>query len=143
MCQLDRRTLSQTSGIALIALLLGSRAASAQIGTSAFFVAEAERMRRAAVTAGDQAYGAVLVQDSHILGYGPSRVVADRNTDAHAERVALWEAQRKTGSLLITGSVIYATSRPCLACQKALAAAGVARMFVGPTATDQGAPRSD
>ena len=34
--------------------------------------------------------GAVLVLDGRIAGWGPSRVVTDRNPDAHAERVAIW-----------------------------------------------------
>ncbi len=71
---------------------------------------------------------------------GPSRVVTDRNSNAHAERVALWDAQHRLGTTELRGSVIYATSRPCAACQDALASASVERMYVGPDATDAGRP---
>ena len=108
-----------------------------------FFVAEAVRMRQEAVARGDQPYGAVMVVAGVIAGYGPSRVNSDRNPDAHAERVALWDAQRRLGRQTLEGAAVYATSRPCSACQRALAAAGVERMLVGPMAEDAGPPRSN
>jgi tRNA(adenine34) deaminase len=98
------------------------------------------RMKDEAVQGSDQPYGAVLVIDGQIAGYGPSRVNSTRNPDAHAERVALWEAQRRLGREILAGAVIYSTSRPCSACQRALAAANVERMRVGPAAEDAGRP---
>ncbi len=99
-------------------------------------------MKEEAVARGDQPYGAVLVVSGRIEGYGPSRVTTDRDPDAHAERVALWDAQRRLGRQTLGGAVIYATSRPCAACQRALAAAGVERMLVGATAEDAGRPEA-
>lgn len=104
------------------------------------FISEAFRMREEAIAAGDQAYGAVIVADGRIAGYGPSRVITDSNNDAHAERVALWDAQRRTGRKGLPGAVIYATSTPCMICQPGLARAGIARMFVGENAEDAGPP---
>ena len=123
-------------------LIAGSATAQSQAQTEQqrFFIAEAQRMKDEAVKNGDQPYGAVLVVDGAIAGYGPSRVNSTRNSDAHAERVALWEAQQKLGRQTLAGSVVYATSRPCSACQRALAAANVERMLVGPTAEDAGRP---
>lgn len=106
-------------------------------------IAEAFRLRDQAVAAGDQAYGAVVVLDGRIVGFGPSRVVQDGNLDAHAERVALWDAQARLGRRDLAGAVIYSSSRPCALCQRALAAAGVARMIHGRDRTDAGAPRGD
>lgn len=107
------------------------------------FIDEAFRMRDEAVAAGDQPYGAVMVLDGAIVGFGPSRVVTDGNDDAHAERVALWDAQRRLGRADLTGAVIFSTSRPCLVCQAALAKANVARMRVGAEGIDAGAPRAE
>lgn len=107
----------------------------------AFFVAEAERMKRQAVDAGDQPYGAVVVRGGAIVGFGPSRVVAERNPDAHAERVALRDAQARLGTTDLAGAVLYSTSRPCPACEAAAAAANLDRMLVGPDAADAGKPR--
>lgn len=107
----------------------------------AFFVAEAERMKRRAVDAGDQPYGAVVVRDGAILGFGPSRVVAEQDPNAHAERVALRDAQARLGTTDLSGAVLYSTSRPCPACEAAAAAANLDRMLVGPEAADAGKPR--
>lgn len=105
------------------------------------FVAEAARQRDAALAAGDQPYGAVVVLDGRIIGTGRSRVVSDNNPDAHAERVALWDAQRQTGRKDLSGAVIFATSPPCAICQRALAEARIASMRVGPEGREHGAPR--
>jgi len=104
------------------------------------FIAEAARMMREAIASGDQPFGAVVVVGDTIVGYGPSRVVIDRNPDAHAERVALWDAQRRLGKRDLSGAIMYSTSRPCLACEKALANSNIERMFFGPEATDAGKP---
>ena len=105
------------------------------------FIAAAEEMRLRAVRSGDEAYGAVVVAGGQIIGWGPSRVVIERNVQAHAERVAIRDALQVVAGR-ITGAVIYSTSRPCRDCEKAAAAAGVTRMFWGLRANDAGAPRS-
>ena len=98
-------------------------------------------MKRQAEASGDQPYGAVIVRAGEIIGYGPSRVIADRDSEAHAERVALREAQRRSGTADLAGAVIYSTSRPCAACEQALALSNIDRMFFGLAATDAGRPR--
>lgn len=110
--------------------------------TWAPFIAEAFRMKRMAVESGDQPYGAVMVLDGQIIGYGPSRVIKDGNADHHAERVALWEAQKLLRRDDLSGATIVSTSRPCAICQRALARAKVARMVHGEDATDSGSPKS-
>jgi tRNA(Arg) A34 adenosine deaminase TadA len=111
-----------------------------ECGNSQEFAAEATNMREKAMASGDQPYGAVIVLDGCIVGFGPSRVIADNNPDAHAERVALWDAQSRQGHKVLTGAVIYSTAIPCMICQPALSSAGIVRMFVGPQAIDEGAP---
>ena len=133
MCGLCRRGFLAGLGLALAAAPVRAEAPR--------FAAEAERMRREAVAAGDQSYGAVLVRDGEIIGFGPSRVIVDRNPDAHAERVAMWEAERGLGRAALAGAQLYSTSIPCADCQAWAASRGVARMFVGPQARDAGAPR--
>lgn len=138
-----RRTFLGLAGAALVAAPTAHARSPAAADGQRFFVAEAVRLRDEAVARGDQPYGAVLVIDGTIAGYGSSRVVSDRNPDAHAERVALWDAQKRLGRRLLEGAAIYATSRPCAACQQALAEADVERMLVGPAAEDAGRPRSN
>ena len=98
-------------------------------------------LQRLAVANGDQPYGAVLVLDGAIVGNGPSRVVTLGDPDAHAEREAIKDARRRLGRASLAGSVLYSTSRPCPACEKAAAEADVSRMIHGPDLRDAGAPR--
>ena len=103
--------------------------------------AKAREMQLLADSWGDQSYGAAVVLGDQLLGLGPSRVVKDRDPDAHAERVALREAQRRLGRRDLAGAVLYSTSRPCRVCEAAAAEAGVSRMYHGPALTDEGPPR--
>ena len=101
----------------------------------------ASRMRELAESWGDQSYGAVLVLAGAVSGEGPSRVIRDKNPDAHAERVAIADAQRRLGRSVLEGSVLYSTSRPCPACEAAAARAQVSRMYFGQQLHDAGQPR--
>lgn len=101
----------------------------------------AAAMKRMAESWGDQPYGAVLVQDGKLVGEGPSRVVRNNDTDAHAEREAIRDAQRRLGRQELPGTVLYSTSRPCSLCEAAAAQAKVSRMYFGPALIDAGAPR--
>ena len=98
-------------------------------------------MKDAAVKAGDQAFGAVVVKKDRIVGFGPSRVVLDSDPTAHAERVAIREAQARLGTTDLSGCALYSTSRPCADCEAAAREAKIARMYYGPDATDAGPPR--
>ena len=100
-----RRAVVVQAGCGIVALVLpGNAAALGEAETH--FIAEAARMKREAEASGDQPFGAVVVKDGSIIGYGPSRVIVDRNPDAHAERVALWDAQKRLGFNDMTGAVI-------------------------------------
>jgi tRNA(Arg) A34 adenosine deaminase TadA len=104
------------------------------------FVDAAFRMKDDAVRAGDQPYGAVVVKDGRIIGFGPSRVVTRKDWTAHAEREAIREAQARLGTPELVGCVLYSSSRPCSVCERAAGDAGIERMFYGTEATDAGAP---
>lgn len=101
----------------------------------------ARRQRERAEAWGDQSYGAVVVLGEQVVGLGPSRVVIDRDPDAHAERVAIRAAQQALGTPRLDGALLYSTSRPCRVCEAAAARAGIVRMFHGPMPDDAGAPR--
>lgn len=99
-------------------------------------------MKRLAQSWGDQPYGAVLVLGGQVVGDGPSRVVQRGDANAHAEREAIRDAQRRLGRLTLPGSVLYSTAHPCRLCEAAAAAAAVSRMVYGEELTDAGTPRS-
>lgn len=105
------------------------------------FIAAAFRMRDEAARAGDQPFGAVVVKDGRMLGFGPSRVVLKKDATAHAEREALREAQARLGRRDLAGAILYSSSRPCSACEAAAAEANIARMIHGSEATDGGRPK--
>lgn len=128
------------AGLAWLMPLRLLRAQPVQDPEGARWYAAALAMRRLAESWGDQPYGAVLVRDGRIVGFGPSRVVRDRNPDAHAEREALRDALERWGADAVRGSVLYSTSRPCAACEQAAAAAQVARMVHGAALQDAGPP---
>lgn len=94
----------------------------------------AEEMRRVAVQAGDQPYGAVLLKAGRIVGEAPSRVVSTRNNDAHAERQALADARKRLSDL--EGCELVSTSRPCSLCERAAREAGIRRMIYGENLTE-------
>lgn len=124
----------------VVPLALGALAARAADPQAKWYEA-ALAMQRLALSWGDQPYGAVVVLDGAVVGDGPSRVVMDRDSDAHAERVAIRDAQRRLGRTRLAGAVLYSTSRPCGACEAAAAAAGVSRMYYGESLVDAGPPR--
>ena len=132
-------TCGRTRRIFVLAAL-GAAATQAHAAPNEF-VAAALRMKEQAVAAGDQAYGAVVVRTSEIVGWGPSRVRQNGEWAGHAEREALRDAQRRLSRDDLSDCVMYSTSRPCGACERAAAQAKLARMYYGPDATDAGAPR--
>jgi len=117
-----------------------SAAATSRADAANEFVAAAFRMKEHAISAGDQGYGAVVVQAGAIIGWGPSRVRELGEWGGHAEREAIRDAQRRTRRDDLSGCAMYSTSRPCGTCQRAAAQAKIARMYYGSEATDAGAP---
>jgi tRNA(adenine34) deaminase len=137
MCHCNRRSMI----VALLALASTTRAAAAMANEHRDFIAAAFKMREEAIARGDQPYGAVVVRHSRIVGYAPSRVIAKNDPSAHAEREAIREAQARLGSADLSDCVLYSSSRPCGACERAAAEAKIARMIYGAQATDAGRPR--
>lgn len=105
------------------------------------FMEHALKMKRMAVEAGDQPYGAVVVKDGHIVGEGPSRVVIRRDPTAHAEMEAIRDAAKRLGTRDLGGCIIYATSKPCRMCETAGYWANLSRIYFSNSVTDGGAPR--
>jgi tRNA(Arg) A34 adenosine deaminase TadA len=126
------------------ATLAGAGWASAQSRTAPESVRRwmdaAFAMRRLAESWGDQPYGAVVVIEERLVGEGPSRVVKRGEPEAHAEREAIRDAQRRVGRMTLEGGVLYSTSRPCRRCETAAAEARIARMIHGPDLHDAGPP---
>jgi tRNA(Arg) A34 adenosine deaminase TadA len=130
-----------------LAAVVASRFVFAQVNASPVPLPErrwydaADSMKRLAESWGDQPFGAVLVLDGELVGEGPSRVVQLGDANAHAEREAIKDAQRHLNRKVLSGSVLYSTSRPCRICEAAAAAAEVRQMYYGSMLHDAGSPR--
>ena len=81
------------------------------------FLSVARDMLNRAVADGDQPFGAVVVKDGKIVGWGPSRVVTDTDPTAHAEMIAVRDAAKRLGTRDLSGCVMYSTSHPCPMCE--------------------------
>jgi tRNA(adenine34) deaminase len=139
LCPCTRRSALAVLAAAGTALVTRAKAAPAEHRE---FIAAAFRMKDEAVRGGDQAYGAVVVKDGRIIGFGPSRVVLKKDWTAHAEREAIREAQARLGRTDLSGCILYSSSRPCSECERAAAHASIDRMIFGSEATDAGKPRA-
>lgn len=104
------------------------------------FLTAARDMLHRAVADGDQPFGAVVVKDGKIVGWGPSRVVTDTDPTAHAETVAVRDAARRLGTRDLSGCVMYSTSHPCPMCEAGAYWANIDRFVYGDGA-DGGRPR--
>src|SRR5262245_25384226 len=141
-----RRLLLGLSGI-VATLLLPRRAAAAEQpiaqpaeASPRTFPARALALRDAAIAAGDQGYGAVIVRDGRIVGEAPSRVVINRDPTAHAEMEAIRDAARRLGTRDLSGAVMYGSSSACPMCRAAAYWANIAGLYYGAGPTDGGKP---
>jgi guanine deaminase len=88
-------------------------------------VREAIRLAVGNAETGSGPFGATIVRADAVLGEGVNQVVRAGDPTAHAEVVAIRAACRATGSHLLTGATLYASTEPCPMC---LAAAWWARV---------------
>ena len=126
---------------AALAPIAGTAAAAQPSQALRLAMRRAAELRDEAVRAGDQAYGAVVLQGEQIVGEGPSRVVTAADPTAHAEMEALRDAARRLQRSELSGCVLVSTSRPCRMCETGAARARIARMVHGEDFTDAGPPR--
>ena len=107
----------------------------------ATFIARAFKMRDLATALGDQAYGAVVVRGTKIIGQSHSRVISENDPTGHAELAAIRDAARRIGDRDLGGSILYSSSRPCPMCEAAAYWANIAEMRYGRGATNAGSPK--
>ncbi len=122
---------SRRHALAWAAAALATPARAADVADEERWYRAALAMKALAESWGDQPYGAVLVLNGRLVGEGPSRVVQRQDPDAHAEREAIRDAQRRLGRANLAGAVLYSTSRPCAACEGVAVAAGIRRLVHG------------
>jgi tRNA(adenine34) deaminase len=95
------------------------------------FMQRALELARGARTREEVPVGAVLVRDGVILTEGSNEVEARQDATAHAEMLAIAEAQSLLKSWRLNGATLYVTKEPCPMCAGALAHVRVDRIVFG------------
>ncbi len=103
---------------------------------------EALRAAQRALEAGDVPVGAVVVHDGQIVGCGWNRNLADTDSTAHAEIIALRAAGKNLGDHRLGDCELFVTIEPCAMCAGALVHARLKRLIYGADDPKAGAVRS-
>jgi tRNA(adenine34) deaminase len=95
------------------------------------FMQRALELARRAASHEEVPVGAVLVRDGVILTEAANEVETRQDATAHAEMLAIGEAQALLKSWRLTGTTLYVTKEPCPMCAGALAHVRVDRIVFG------------
>ena len=76
-------------------------------------------------------FGALVFKDGEVVGRGVNKVLDKSNPDstAHAEIVAIRDAERNLGTHDLTGCELYATGYPCPMCMAAIIWANIKKVY--------------
>jgi tRNA(adenine34) deaminase len=107
-----------------------------------YFMREALRQAQKACDAGEVPVGAVVVLKGKIIGRAHNQVELLKDATAHAEMLALTEAEAAVGDWRLTECDLYVTKEPCAMCAGALVHTRVRRVIFGCTDPAAGAAGS-
>lgn len=82
---------------------------------------------------GEVPVGAVLVQDSQIIGRGFNCPISRHDPSAHAEMVAIRDAASRVQNYRLPGSTLYVTLEPCSMCAGLIVHSRIQRVVYGAT----------
>ena len=88
-------------------------------------------LARRAAQMGEVPVGAVVMQETRVLGAAHNQTVARNDPTAHAEFLALAESLAATGTDRLPQATLYVTLEPCAQCAGALVLAKVGRVVFG------------
>ena len=92
---------------------------------------EALRQAQKAFEASEVPVGAVVVRSGHIIGRASNQVELLNDATAHAEMLALTQAEAAVGDWRLTDCDLYVTKEPCPMCAGALVHTRVRRLIFG------------
>ncbi len=95
------------------------------------YMREALNEAAKAAEAGEVPVGAVIVKDGQLIARAHNLVEGARSSQAHAEMLALAEAEDKLGSKWLNGATMYVTLEPCSMCAGAMVLARIDRLVIG------------
>jgi tRNA(adenine34) deaminase len=96
-----------------------------------YFMGEALRQAARAYAAGEVPIGAVIVREGRILARACNQVEQLKDATAHAEMLALTQAEEAVGDWRLTDCTLYATKEPCPMCAGAIVHTRLARVVFG------------
>lgn len=106
------------------------------------FMREALRQAQKACGAGEVPVGAVVVLAGKIIGRAHNQVELLKDATAHAEMLALTQAEAAIGDWRLTECDLYVTKEPCAMCAGALVHTRIRRVIFGCTDPAAGAAGS-
>src|SRR6185503_7996582 len=106
------------------------------------FMGEALRQAAKAYEAEEVPVGAVVVRQGRIIARAYNQVELLKDATAHAEMLALTQAEEAVGDWRLTDCTIYVTKEPCPMCAGAMVHVRVARVVFGASDAKAGAAGS-
>jgi tRNA(adenine34) deaminase len=96
-----------------------------------YFVREALRQAQKAYEAGEVPVGAVVVREGRIIARAYNQVELLKDATAHAEMLALTQAEAAVGDWRLTDCDLYVTKEPCAMCAGAIVHVRLRRLIFG------------
>jgi tRNA(adenine34) deaminase len=106
------------------------------------FMAEALRQAQRAYAAGEVPVGAVIVRQGRVIARAFNQVELLKDATAHAEMLALTQAQAAVGDWRLTDCTLFVTKEPCPMCSGAVVHARLERVVFGAADPKAGAAGS-
>jgi tRNA(adenine34) deaminase len=96
-----------------------------------YFMHEALRLAKKAADADEVPVGAVLVREGKIIARAHNQVELLKDATAHAEMLALTQAEAAVGDWRLSDCDLYVTKEPCAMCAGALVHTRIRRVIFG------------
>ena len=107
------------------------------LGSDAYFMGEALRQALKALEADEVPVGAIITHQGRIIARAFNQVEMLKDATAHAEMLAITQAESVIGDWRLNECEIYITKEPCPMCAGAMVHARLARVIFGcPSAKD-------
>jgi tRNA(adenine34) deaminase len=107
-----------------------------------FFMGEALRQAARAYEADEVPIGAVVVREGRIIARAFNQVELLKDATAHAEMLAVTQAEEAVGDWRLTDCTLYVTKEPCPMCAGAIVHVRLARVVFGASDPKAGAAGS-
>ena len=101
------------------------------LNSDAYFMGEALRQARKAYRADEVPVGAVIAREGVIIARAFNQVETLKDATAHAEMLAITQAESVMGDWRLTDCDLYVTKEPCPMCAGAIVLARLRRVIFG------------